>query len=91
MDVIGTTPGKEEVELRRDAYMDIGGRATHDPRDDGHEVQVSRLHGRRRATGGGRIASGTAIEEAKAEQQPRVESGTETESNVWSNCRGRTS
>ena len=47
----------EEVELRRDAYMDIGGRATHDPRD-----------------GGGRIASGTAIEEAKAEQRPRTTS-----------------
>ena len=26
MDVGGTTPGKEEVELRRDAYTDVGSR-----------------------------------------------------------------
>ncbi len=26
MDVISTTSGKEEIELRRDAYMDVGGR-----------------------------------------------------------------
>jgi len=34
----------------------------YDPMDDGHEVQVSRLHGCRRATGGGRLCLEQIVE-----------------------------
>ncbi len=53
-----TTPGKEEVESRREQRP----RATHDSMD-----------------GGGRTASGTAVEEQLPEQRPRVTQGAVTD------------
>ena len=61
-DVGGTTPMMESVESSQDAYRDIGGRATQEAKA---EQRPRVTHDSRE--GGGRIASGTAIEEAKAE------------------------